>query len=114
MKPAREKEKPRLALEARLRAAPLVTSSLRDLRMCLGPRPGDVTPTNFPRLGLRDRPLVPPFEVAVATAATASIGADRLGDFSLMSSSSWSDFVRANPVNVGVSIPNSNNCKLIN
>lgn len=97
VKPVNEKEKPRLALEALLKAAPLLTSSkssfscpLRDFRLwCPTFLPGEVPTVFFPKLDFLDKlgsPLV--FEVRIVSAEAV-----RLIDCDAATFSSWSDFV---------------------
>lgn len=104
-KPVKEKENPKLALEARLRAAPLLTSStssfnwaLLDFLMCvfllvlppLPLRPGEAS------LLLDFLDSIPPLPV-VSGPPGASL--DAAGDFNaaITVSTSWSDLVLSSP-----------------
>lgn len=116
LKPVKEKEKPRLALEARLSAALLLTSSrssllncaLRDLRMCafrlMLPRPGDAGIS----LLLDFLDSVPPFSADTDPApdgcptASPEVVADLKAAATV--SSSWSDIVLASPGELVLSI----------
>ena len=102
VKPVKVKEKPRLALEARLSAAPaLLTRSslssfsctLRDLRMWLWLWPPPPTDADrrfvLPKLDLRDRLAA---EVSAGVLCTVSPDAVRLSDCD--GATSWSDLVR--------------------
>lgn len=108
VKPVKEKDKPKLALEARLRAAPLLTSSssnfswaLLDFLMCallfllLPLRPGEAPITIRPRLDFRES--VPPLSAAPARSFDdGGSGGDLKAAVTF--STSWSDFVLANDV----------------
>lgn len=110
--PVKENEKPKLALEARLRAAPLLTSSkssfiwaLLDFLMCvflllLPLRPGDATIIRL--LDFLDR--TPP--LSAAAPATVSLDVGDLNAAATVSTIDWSDFVLANPDKFSFSIFN--------
>lgn len=103
--PVKEKEKPRLALDARLSAAPLLTSSrssfscaLLAFRMWWPPPflPGDAPITLFPKLAFPDRlepPLSSPLTDKGVVVARASADVVRLSDClaAACAISSWSD-----------------------
>lgn len=112
VKPVKEKDKPKLALEARLRAAPLLTSSrsnfnwaLLDFLMCvlfLPPplRPGDAPVNRL--LDFLDNVSGPP----PPPATSPFIGDDFVPPpiAAEIASTNWSDFVRSKLVVLGLSI----------